>query len=112
MGKYGHVVLFDKLKKPGLPEKEKNQIKRVAEELLAKLQSGKLVLDWRKKQQAKAAVRRLEIEKELDKGLPESYSVSEYHERCNIVFQHFYDNYFGDGKSIFTQPRTAATPAA
>jgi len=94
------LALFDKLKKSKLSEKEKTQLKNVSKDLLHKLQPGKLVLDWRKKQQARAAVK-LEIEKELDSELPESYTRDEYNEKCVVVFQHFYDNYYGDGKSIF-----------
>ncbi len=60
------------------------------------------MLDWRKKQQTRAAVR-LEIEKELDKGLPISYTPQENNEKCEVAFQHFYENYYGDGKSIFNQ---------
>ena len=45
-------------------------MKAVAQELLTKLKRDKLVLDWRKSQQTRAAVL-LEVEKELDVGLPE-----------------------------------------
>ncbi len=94
------LALFDKLKKPKLSEADKNRVKNVAKLMLDKLQPGKLVLDWRKKQQTRAAVR-LEIEKELDSGLPEIYTPEEYESKCSIVFQHFYDNYYGDCKSIY-----------
>ena len=94
------LSLFDKLKKPDLTEKEKIQVKKVAKELLATLKTEKLVLDWRKKQQAVAAVKK-EIEDELDKGLPESYDTETYEEKCNIVFQHIYDSYAGDSHSIY-----------
>lgn len=94
------LALFDKLRKPKLSEKDKQQLKNVAKSLLHKLQPARLVLDWRKKQQTRATVR-LEIEKELDKGLPESYTPEDYSEKCNTLFQHFYDNYFGDGESVF-----------
>jgi type I restriction enzyme R subunit len=94
------LVLFDKLNKPNLPEKDKNQIKKVAKDLLHRLQPAKLVLDWRKKQQTRASVR-LEIEKELDSGLPKIYTQEDYQQKCQEVFQHFYDNYFGDGLSVF-----------
>lgn len=92
--------LFDKLKKPDLTQKEKIQVKNVAKELLATLKTEKLVLDWRKKQQAVAAVKK-EIEDELDKGLPESYNTETYEQKCNIVFQHIYDSYAGDSHSIY-----------
>ena len=94
------LSLFDKLQKPDLTEKEKIQVKKVAKELLATLKTEKLVLDWRKKQQAVAAVKK-EIEYELDKGLPESYDIETYAEKCNTVFQHIYDSYAGDSYSIY-----------
>jgi len=94
------LALFDKLKKAKLSEADKSRVKNVAQILLDKLQPGKLVLDWRKKQPTRAAVK-LEIEKQLDEGLPESYTTAEYNDKCVVVFQHFYDNYYGDGKSIY-----------
>jgi type I restriction enzyme, R subunit len=50
------MALFDKIKKPNLSENDKKQIKNVAKLILDKLQSGKLVIDWRKKQQARASL--------------------------------------------------------
>ncbi|AKB75076.1 Type I restriction-modification system, restriction subunit R [Methanosarcina lacustris Z-7289] len=94
------LSLFDKLKKPDLKEKEKSQVRKVAKELLATLKAEKLVLDWRKKQQAIAAVKK-EIEDELDRGLPDSYGVIAYEEKCNTVFQHIYDSYAGDNHSVY-----------
>lgn len=94
------LSLFDKLKKPDLTQKEKIQVKNVAKELLATLKTEKLVLDWRRKQQAVAAVKK-EIEDELDKGLPEPYDTETYEQKCNIVFQHIYDSYAGDSHSIY-----------
>ncbi|MDY0130940.1 MAG: type I restriction endonuclease subunit R, partial [Methanosarcina vacuolata] len=60
------LSLCDKLKKPDLTEKDKKQVKQVARDLLSTLKAEKLVLDWRKKQKAMAAVKK-EIEDELDK---------------------------------------------
>ncbi|MCC4771905.1 HsdR family type I site-specific deoxyribonuclease [Methanosarcina sp. DH2] len=94
------LSLFDKLRKPDLNEKEKSQVRKVAKELLATLKAEKLVLDWRKKQQAVAAVKK-EIEDELDRGLPESYDLMTYEEKCSMVFQHIYDSYAGDNHSIY-----------
>ena len=44
------LAIFDLLMRPApeLSEDEKSQVKRVAEELLAVLKRGKIVLDWRK----------------------------------------------------------------
>ena len=96
------LSLFDKLKKPDLTEKEKTQVKNVARDLLSTLKAEKLVLDWRKKQQAIAAVKK-EIEDDLDRWLPESYDSRIYEEKCNTVFQHIYDSYAGDSHSIYEE---------
>lgn len=77
------------------------QIKKVVRDLLATLKREKLVLDWRKKQQARADVR-LAVEQVLDTGLPVSYTGEMYQRKCEEVFQHIYDSYFGPGQSIYT----------
>ncbi len=60
----------------------------------------KLVLDWRKRQQSRQAVR-LCIEQELDK-LPPVYSTDLYKQKCDLAYRHVYDPYFGEGRSIYT----------
>ncbi len=97
------LAMFDLLTRPDLKlsEKEQEQIKKVVRDLLATLKREKLVLDWRKKQQARAEVR-LTVEQALDSGLPESYSSTLYQRKCEEVFQHIYDSYFGQGQSIYT----------
>ncbi|MCM8797650.1 MAG: DUF3387 domain-containing protein, partial [Candidatus Omnitrophica bacterium] len=94
------LALFDLLQKPDLTEKEKNKVKSVAKRLLETLKREKLVLDWRKRQQTRAAVQ-LAIQTILDEGLPESYSRSLYEEKCILVYQHIYDSYFGQGRSVY-----------
>ena len=97
------LALFDKLKKPDLSENEKDQVKKIAKDLLHKLKhNGLAAVDWRKKQQTRASVKR-EIEIELDRVLPTSYTQHDYNQKCETVFQHFYDNYFGEGDSIYTK---------
>jgi len=97
------LAMFDLLTRPDLKlsEKEQEQIKKVVRDLLATLKREKLVLDWRKKQQARAEVR-LTVEQALDSGLPESYTSTLYQRKCEEVFQHIYDSYFGQGQSIYT----------
>ena len=97
------LAMFDLLTRPGLTlsEKEQEQIKKVVRDLLATLKREKLVLDWRKKQQARAEVR-LTVEQALDTGLPGSYTGEMYQRKCEEVFQHVYDSYFGPGQSIYT----------
>jgi len=59
----------------------------------------RLVLDWRKRHQARAAVQ-LQIETILDR-LPEVYDRNLYSQKCQLVYQHVYDSYYGAGKSLY-----------
>jgi type I restriction enzyme, R subunit len=95
------LTIFDLLTKPAveLTKKEELQVKKVAKELLEKLKS-ELCLDWRKKHQARESVK-LSIEETLD-GLPEEpFSKDLYEQKCNVVFQHVYESYYGQGKSLY-----------
>ena len=96
------LALFDLLTKPEpkLSRKEKKEVKDVARELLHTLKAERLVLDWRKRQQSRAAVE-LAIQNVLDK-LPETFDDDIYEEKCRIIYQHVYDSYYGDGKGIYT----------
>lgn len=96
------LALFDILTKPEfeLTERDKQQVKATARQLLETLKNEKLVLDWRKKQQARAEVL-YTIEKVLDDDLPRSFSTDIYRKKCEQVYQHIYDNYYGDGRSIY-----------
>jgi len=76
-------------------------IKKIAHELLEKLKSEKLILDWRKKQQSRASVR-LCIEKTLE-NLPPVFTDELYNQKCGQIYQHIYDSYLGSGLSIYTQ---------
>ena len=82
-----------------LNKAEEKQVKKIARELLDTLKQGKLVLDWKKKQQTRAAVK-LSIELLLDQ-LPVTYSPQIYEEKCTAVYQHIYDSYFGAGRSVY-----------
>ena len=96
------LALFDILIKPEmeLVDREKQQVKRAARYLLELLKKEKLVLDWRKKQQARAEVL-YTIETVLDTDLPRSYSTEIFRKKCEIVYQHIYDNYYGNGQSLY-----------
>lgn len=94
------LVLFDLLSKPDLTKKEAEKVKLVSKTLLERLKKEKLVLDWRKRQQTRADVY-LTIETILDEGLPESYPKPLYEEKCHLVYQHIYDSYYGQEKSIY-----------
>ena len=65
------------------------------------LKKSKLVLDWRKRQQARAAVR-VTIEDLLDRGLPNAFTPELYKQKCDLVYQHVYESYFGGDQSIYS----------
>lgn len=96
------LTIFDLLYRPDLNEKEKTQVKKTAKYLLQVLKDEKLVLDWRKKQQTRADVL-FTIESVLDKCLPRSYTPEIYEEKCNFVYQHVYDSYYGVGESLYSK---------
>jgi type I restriction enzyme R subunit len=95
------LTIFDLLTKPDmtLSAKEEKEVKKVAKELLTKLKDQQLVLDWKKRQQTKAAVRNT-IEEVLD-SLPEVYDRKIYAQKCDKVYLHIYEQYQGEGKSIY-----------
>jgi len=96
------LAIFDLLTKPDptLSKKEEQEVKKVAQELLATLKREKLVLDWRKRQQSRAAVR-VAIEEQLDR-LPDTYVPVLWTKKCNLVYDHVYDSYYGGGASVYT----------
>ncbi len=96
------LAIFDFLTKPeiSLTKKEEQQVKKVGRELIETLKREKLVLDWRKRQQSRAQVR-VTIEDIFDRGLPQAYTPGLYQKKCDAVYQHVYDSYFGAGKSIY-----------
>ncbi len=96
------LALFDLLTKPQiqLSATDRAKVKATARELLATLKAEKLVLDWRKRQQARAEVR-VTIEKLLDQGLPGVYTPELFEQKTTAVFQHVYDAYYGAGRSVY-----------
>ena len=96
------LALFDLLTKPNivLSNSDRQKVKATARELLTTLKEGKLVLDWRKRQQSRAEVR-ISIEEVLDKGLPRAYTPELFDIKSAAVFQHVYDAYYGAGRSVY-----------
>jgi type I restriction enzyme R subunit len=95
------LALFDLLTKPAikLTKKEQRQVKKVARELLETLKKEKLVLDWRKKQQARAAVQ-VCIRDYLEQ-LPAAFTPELREEKATLAYQHVYDSYLGEGRGIY-----------
>jgi type I restriction enzyme R subunit len=96
-----HLAVFDVLMRPSpaLSAAEKVQVKKVADELLAILKRNKLVIDWRKQQATRAAVR-VAVEETLDR-LPEAFTRQIYAQKCDAVYQHVFDSYWDDGHSVY-----------
>jgi len=93
------LAIFDLLcSEVTLSEKERNEIKRIAHDLLEKLRAL-LVIDWRKKQRTKARVDSL-IKDMLDE-LPEQYDDALWSRTCERVYLHVYDKYAGEGVSVY-----------
>jgi type I restriction enzyme R subunit len=94
------LAIFDLLYKPDLTDEERRQVKLAAKNLLNVLRGEKLVLDWRKRQQTRADVL-LTIRTILDKELPRSYTPDLFQQKCDFLYQHIYDSYYGAGKGIY-----------
>ena len=96
------LTVFDILTRPGpeLTTQERDEVKKVAKQLLARLKDL-LVLGWRLKIGARAQVR-LAIEDALDEGLSRAYSKEIYATKCTAVFEHVYESYQGEGRSVYS----------
>jgi len=97
------LTVFDILTRPGpdLNSDEREEIKKIARQLLARLNTL-LALDWRKRSSARAQIR-LAIEDMLDDGLPGSYTKELYKTKCDALFEHVYESYLGDGKGVYSE---------
>ena len=100
------LALFDILTKPEprLSKAEQAEVKRVCRDLLATLKREKLVLDWREKQQAKAAV--MQTIKLQMRSLPKPYTRDVQQEKFARAFAHIYDHYSGAGHGVHASAPT------
>jgi type I restriction enzyme R subunit len=87
------LVIFDILTRPApeLNTDERAEVKKVAHELLTRLKQL-LVLNWRQKAAARAALK-MAIEETLDTGLPRAYEKPLFDQKCAAVFEHVYESY-------------------
>ncbi len=94
------LTIFDLLTKPDvvLTKAEERNVKKVAKDPLGTLKREKFVLDWKKRQATRAAVR-ITIEKMLDE-LP--YTPELYQKKCDVVYQHVFDSFAGQGGTVAT----------
>jgi type I restriction enzyme R subunit len=95
------LALFDILTKPDpvLTKAEEAVVKKVAKDLLEKLKAEKLVYEWRRRQQSRAAVR-LWIEHSLD-ALPRAYTPGIFEKKCERTYEHIFSSYYGEGGSVY-----------
>ena len=98
------LAVFDLLTRPApeLTETEKDEVKTIARKLLTTLKQERLVLDWRRRQQSRAAVK-IAVQKILDEILPECYTKATYDQKCEVIYQHIYECYYGEGRSIYEE---------
>jgi type I restriction enzyme R subunit len=87
------LVIFDILTRPApaLTTQERDQVKRVARELLARLQET-LVLEWRQRVSTRARVQ-LKIQEVLDTELPAPYDPALFNEKCQAIYAHIAEKY-------------------
>jgi type I restriction enzyme R subunit len=97
------LVIFDILTRPApeLTTAERDELKKVASALLARLKEL-LVLDWRLKSAARSQLKLL-IEDVLDKGLPRAYTPDLYQQKCSAVFEHVYEAYPQRDGSVYAK---------
>jgi len=97
------LTIFDILTRPAptLTTEERKEVKKVAHVLLEKIRDL-LVIGWRQRVTSRARVR-LAIEDVLDEGLPKPYGTEDYEKKCSSIFEHVYESYQGDGRSVFSE---------
>jgi type I restriction enzyme R subunit len=95
------LTVFDILTRPGpeLSADEREEVKKVARQLLDRLHEV-LVIGWRQKIQARAKVK-IAIEEVLDDGLPRAYSKELFQSKSDALFEHVFEAYQGEGRSVF-----------
>lgn len=87
------LVVFDLLTRPGpdLATDERDDVKKVARHLLARLRAI-FTMDWQKTARSRARIRDA-IEQALDDGLPRAYTPDVFKTKAGVVFQHVYEHY-------------------
>ena len=102
------LAIFDLLTKPEpeLNATEAMKVKGAAKTLLEHIEE-KLVLDWKRRQQTRSAVR-VAVGTVLDAELPDVYGPELFDQKIDAVYGHIYASYFDDGGSVYDAPGAAA----
>ena len=100
------IAIFDLLTKPEpeLTKAEALTVRGTAKMLLERVEE-KLVLDWKRRQQPRSAVR-AEIGKVLDAELPDAYDAALLGRKVDAIFDHIYASYFDNGESVYDHAET------
>ncbi|MCY4271364.1 MAG: DUF3387 domain-containing protein [bacterium] len=95
------LAVFDLLTKPepDLTRVQAVQVKNAAKKLLAHM-ADKLVLDWKRKQQTRSAVK-VAIGTVLDNELPDAYGPELFDRKVDAVYEHIYTSYHNNGESVY-----------
>ncbi|WP_420625598.1 HsdR family type I site-specific deoxyribonuclease [Candidatus Poriferisodalis sp.] len=95
------LAIFDLLTKPEpeLNASEAMKVKGAAKKLLEHIEE-KLVLDWKRRQQTRSAVR-VAVGTVLDAELPDVYGPELFDQKVDAVYGHIYASYFDDGRSVY-----------
>jgi type I restriction enzyme R subunit len=96
------LVIFDILTRPApeLTTAERNEVKKVAKDLLVRLKQL-LVLNWRQKSAARSTLK-MAIEDALD-TLPDAYDRPLFAQKCSAVFEHVYESYPERNEGIYAE---------
>ncbi len=94
------LAFYDLALVPGvkLSAKDREVVKKIARAMPKKIER-KLVIDWRKTQRARAAVKAA-IKDALDE-LPDAYGPELYEKLVEATYEHVYESYWGEGKSKY-----------
>ena len=95
------LAIFDLLKKDPLNPDEVSKVKSVAHDLLSKLKSELLTLEWRAKFDTRAAVK-IAISDLLIDELPTPYTEEECKEKAEKVYMHVFDSYLDVNQSVYS----------
>ena len=104
------LAIFDLLTKPEpeLTKAEAITVRGAAKKLLERVED-KLVLDWKRRQQTRSAVK-VTVKDVLDAELPEVYGPELFDRKVDAIFDHIYASYLGDGESVYDLTDAGAGP--
>ncbi len=102
------LAIFDLLTKPEpeLTKAEAITVRGAAKKLLERVED-KLVLDWKRRQQTRSAMRSA-IGIVLDAELPNAYDTELLKRKVDAIFDHIYASYSDNGESVYDLPEAGA----